>query len=74
MAQLPFSSKLYREKRVNVASREWVRSIQTVARDAGALLIIDDVQMGCGRTGEFFSFEFAGLTPDIVVMSKSLSG
>jgi diaminobutyrate-2-oxoglutarate transaminase len=38
------------------------------------LLIVDDVQMGCGRTGPFFSFEPAGITPDIVCISKSISG
>ncbi|WP_430641382.1 diaminobutyrate--2-oxoglutarate transaminase [Bradyrhizobium centrolobii] len=59
---------------INVASKEWLRSIQAVAKDTGALFIVDDIQMGCGRTGEFFSFEFAALSPDIVVMSKSLSG
>lgn len=59
---------------INVARKEWLQSIQAVARDVGALFIVDDIQMGCGRTGEFFSFEFAGLSPDIVVLSKSLSG
>lgn len=59
---------------INVARKQWLRSIQTIARDAGALFIVDDIQMGCGRTGEFFSFEFATLSPDIVVLSKSLSG
>ncbi|WP_342734173.1 diaminobutyrate--2-oxoglutarate transaminase [Bradyrhizobium sp. B117] len=59
---------------INVASKEWLQSVQTIAKEAGALFIVDDIQMGCGRTGEFFSFEFAGLSPDIVVMSKSLSG
>jgi diaminobutyrate-2-oxoglutarate transaminase len=38
------------------------------------LLIVDDIQMGCGRTGAFFSFEEAGITPDIVTLSKSISG
>jgi diaminobutyrate-2-oxoglutarate transaminase len=38
------------------------------------LLIVDDVQAGCGRTGTFFSFEDAGIEPDIVCLSKSLSG
>jgi diaminobutyrate-2-oxoglutarate transaminase len=38
------------------------------------LLIVDDIQMGCGRTGAFFSFEEAGITPDIVTVSKSISG
>ncbi|WP_028351464.1 diaminobutyrate--2-oxoglutarate transaminase [Bradyrhizobium murdochi] len=59
---------------INVAGKEWLRSVQAVAKDVDALFIVDDIQMGCGRTGEFFSFEFAGLSPDIVVMSKSLSG
>ncbi len=38
------------------------------------LLIVDDIQMGCGRTGPFFSFEEAGIVPDIVTVSKSISG
>jgi diaminobutyrate-2-oxoglutarate transaminase len=38
------------------------------------LLIVDDVQMGCGRTGGFFSFEEAGIVPDVVTVSKSISG
>ncbi|MGL3210649.1 diaminobutyrate--2-oxoglutarate transaminase [Bradyrhizobium sp. BR 1433] len=59
---------------INVAGKEWLRSIQAISKDVGALFIVDDIQMGCGRTGEFFSFEFAGLSPDIVTMSKSLSG
>jgi len=59
---------------LNAASKEWLQSIQGIARDVGALFIVDDIQMGCGRTGEFFSFEFADLSPDIVVLSKSLSG
>lgn len=59
---------------INVARKEWLQAIQTIARDVGALFIVDDIQMGCGRTGEFFSFDSAALSPDIVVLSKSLSG
>lgn len=59
---------------INVAGKEWLQSIQAVAKQVGALFIVDDIQMGCGRTGEFFSFEFAALSPDIIVLSKSLSG
>ena len=47
---------------------------QNCARDRDILLIVDDVQMGCGRTGPFFSFEEAGIVPDIVTLSKSISG
>ena len=59
---------------LNVASPEWLRRVAALASTHGALLIIDDIQAGCGRTGTFFSFEPAGITPDIVVLSKSLSG
>jgi diaminobutyrate-2-oxoglutarate transaminase len=59
---------------VNVASEAWLRGLAQLARDTGALMIVDDVQVGCGRTGSFFSFEQAGITPDIVCLSKSLSG
>ncbi|MER8805131.1 diaminobutyrate--2-oxoglutarate transaminase [Mesorhizobium sp. M0998] len=59
---------------IRPASKNWLQSVELLCRKNGILLIIDDVQAGCGRTGNFFSFEFAGLSPDIVVLSKSLSG
>jgi diaminobutyrate-2-oxoglutarate transaminase len=59
---------------INVASAEWLRRLADLCREHGILLIVDDVQMGCGRTGPFFSFEPAGITPDIVCLSKSISG
>ncbi len=59
---------------VNVASFEWLRALEDLCRRHGMLLIVDDVQMGCGRTGPFFSFERAGITPDIVCLSKSIGG
>ena len=54
--------------------RDWLRRVAAVAARHGALLIVDDVQAGCGRTGTFFSFEAAGIVPDLVVLSKSISG
>ena len=59
---------------VNVASFEWLRSLAVLCKKHEILLIIDDIQVGCGRTGSFFSFENADISPDIIVMSKSLSG
>lgn len=59
---------------VNVASFEWLRRLEKICRKHGILLIVDDIQVGCGRTGPFFSFEEAGIKPDIVTLSKSLSG
>lgn len=59
---------------LNVASFEWLKRIEKVCRRWGILLIIDDIQVGCGRTGTFFSFENAGIKPDIICLSKSISG
>ncbi|WP_323810698.1 diaminobutyrate--2-oxoglutarate transaminase [Sphingobium baderi] len=59
---------------LNAASPDWLRRINAIARRHGALMIVDDIQAGCGRTGGFFSFEGLGFTPDIVTMAKSLSG
>lgn len=51
-----------------------VQLLRKVTQAHGTLLVVDDVQAGCGRTGTFFSFEHAGVQPDIVCLSKSLSG
>jgi diaminobutyrate-2-oxoglutarate transaminase len=59
---------------LNVASTGWLRRLQELCRAKGILLIVDDIQAGCGRTGSFFSFEPAGLKPDMITLSKSLSG
>ncbi|MDQ2678029.1 MAG: diaminobutyrate--2-oxoglutarate transaminase [Actinomycetota bacterium] len=59
---------------INVATDDWLRRLGTLCKKYGILLIIDDIQVGCGRTGDFFSWESAGLEPDIVCLSKSLSG
>ncbi|MEW1952155.1 diaminobutyrate--2-oxoglutarate transaminase [Terrabacter sp. NPDC080008] len=59
---------------LDVASPTWLRRVAAIAQRHGALLVVDDIQAGCGRTGSFFSFEAAGLVPDLVVLSKSLSG
>lgn len=59
---------------LNAASRDWLLSIEAIARRHGALFIVDDIQAGCGRTSGFFSFEGMGLSPDIITMAKSLSG
>ncbi|AKS36503.1 diaminobutyrate--2-oxoglutarate transaminase [Mycolicibacterium goodii] len=59
---------------LNVARVEWLQALADLCRTRDILLIVDDVQMGCGRTGPFFSFEAAGIVPDIVTLSKSVSG
>ncbi|TQL66993.1 diaminobutyrate aminotransferase [Nocardioides albertanoniae] len=59
---------------LNGARLEWLKALSDLCREHDILLIVDDVQAGCGRTGTFFSFEEAGFTPDIVCLSKSISG
>ncbi|MBW0094381.1 diaminobutyrate--2-oxoglutarate transaminase, partial [Pseudonocardia sp. KRD-184] len=59
---------------INPARVEWLQGLAALCKRNGILLIVDDVQMGVGRTGPFFSFEIAGIEPDIVCISKSISG
>jgi diaminobutyrate-2-oxoglutarate transaminase len=59
---------------LNAASDAWMQGIERIARKHGALLIVDDIQAGCGRSGSFFSFEASGIKPDMVTQAKSLSG
>lgn len=59
---------------VNIASVEWLKQLRAFTEKYDILLIVDDIQVGCGRTGKFFSFERAGIVPDIVLLSKSISG
>ncbi len=59
---------------INVAGLDWLKRLEGICRAHDILLIVDDIQAGCGRTGKFFSFEHADIVPDIVTNSKSLSG
>ncbi|MGG4499299.1 diaminobutyrate--2-oxoglutarate transaminase [Paenibacillus polymyxa] len=59
---------------INIADNEWLRDLRQLCDDHDILLIADDIQVGCGRVGSFFSFERAGIVPDMVVLSKSISG
>ncbi|MEE2879140.1 MAG: diaminobutyrate--2-oxoglutarate transaminase [Pseudomonadota bacterium] len=59
---------------LNAASAKWMKGIADLAKKHGALLIVDDIQAGCGRSGDYFGFEVAGIKPDIITQAKSLSG
>jgi diaminobutyrate-2-oxoglutarate transaminase len=65
---------LQMEGGVYPASRKWLRALRELTARHGILLICDEIQSGCGRTGTFFCFERAGIEPDIVTLSKSISG
>ncbi len=59
---------------IHTVSDEWLRALRALCDRQGVLLIVDDIQVGCGRTGPFFSFQRAGIVPDLVTLSKSISG
>lgn len=59
---------------INACSMDWLKRIREICTEHGIIMIVDDVQAGCGRTGTFFSFEPAGIMPDMICMSKSLGG
>jgi len=53
---------------------DWLRRLRELCDRHAILMIVDDIQVGCFRTGPFFSFEPAGIVPDVVTLSKSISG
>lgn len=59
---------------INVAGNEWLQELRQICDDFDILMIVDDIQTGNGRSGDFFSFERAGVQPDIVTLSKSIGG
>ncbi len=59
---------------VNPAPDAWLREIRRITRDRAIPLIIDEIQTGLGRTGKLYAFEHAGITPDVVVLSKAIGG
>lgn len=59
---------------VNVLTWRWLKELELLCQRYDMLLIMDDTQVGCGRTGRFFSFETADIHADMIVLSKSLSG
>lgn len=59
---------------INAASVGWLQRLREMTAKHGILLILDEIQAGIGRTGTFFAFEAAGIVPDIVTVSKSISG
>ncbi|HKP29250.1 MAG TPA: aminotransferase class III-fold pyridoxal phosphate-dependent enzyme [Gemmatimonadales bacterium] len=59
---------------VHEGTTEFLKGIERLARDRGALLIIDEIQTGFGRTGRWFASAWHGLNPDIIVLGKALGG
>ncbi len=53
---------------------EYLQKLRAMCDRHNVLLIVDDIQAGCGRSGNFFAFERAGITPDMITLSKSIGG
>jgi len=62
------------ESGINPATDEYLALARRLTRDAGALLVFDEIQTGVGRTGTFLASEPSGVTPDIVTLAKGLAG
>lgn len=69
-----FIETIQAEGGIMVMSEDWLRRCREFCDKYGIVLVCDDIQVGCCRSGEFFSFERAGIKPDIVTMSKSIGG
>jgi acetylornithine/succinyldiaminopimelate/putrescine aminotransferase len=59
---------------VQIPPDEFLPGLRKLADKHGVLLIFDEVQSGCGRTGKWFAYEHAGVTPDVMTLAKSLCG
>lgn len=59
---------------VNIADKHWLKEVEKLAKDMGALFIVDEIQVGMGRTGSFFSFDDYDINPDVICMAKGLGG
>lgn len=69
-----FLETVQAEGGINVAPVHWLKRLRKICDENGILMVVDDIQVGVGRTGYFFSFERADIVPDMVVLSKSISG
>ena len=59
---------------INLATAEFMNGLRALCDRTGALLILDEVQTGVGRTGEWFGYQHYGVTPDIMTLAKTLGG
>lgn len=62
------------ESGVNVGTPDFLQSAQRLCRERGALLIVDEIQTGFGRTGKWFAVEHSGIEPDLMCLAKGLGG
>jgi len=59
---------------INIASEEYLQTIRRLCDENGAVMILDEVQTGIGRTGKWFGYQHSNVVPDIITMAKTLGG
>lgn len=69
-----FLEPIQGEGGVIVPPEGYLRSAREVTQRAGALLVLDEVQTGMGRTGRWFGYQWEGITPDVITLAKGLAG
>lgn len=69
-----FIETIQGEGGVNPATPEFLRGLRTLCNQHNLLLMLDEVQSGIGRTGQFYAYEHAGIVPDAIGMAKGLGG
>jgi acetylornithine aminotransferase len=62
------------EAGVIVPPADYLQQLRTLCDEKGALLVLDAVQTGMGRTGDWFGYEYSGITPDVITLAKGLGG
>ena len=62
------------ESGISVPDADWLQQIEKKCRSTGALLILDEIQAGFGRTGKLWAFEWFGIVPDVLLLGKALGG
>lgn len=69
-----FAETIQAEAGINVPSKEWIQALRKKCDETGALLVLDEIQSGFGRTGKLWAFEHFGIVPDILLLGKALGG
>lgn len=68
-----FIEPIQGEGGIRVPSRDWLSLLADLISDVGGLLVVDEIQTGCGRTGKMFAFEHTGIRPDILCLGKGIA-
>lgn len=69
-----FIEPVQAESGITVPDSDYLQAVKMRCEDTGTLLVLDEIQTGCGRTGSLFAFQQAGIEPDVLLLAKGLGG